>query len=181
MLAFFIRDGQVICDNRETKSETVAEDGFSQEVGNVKVTVHMDGGTRRRKASRRKRRPVVEPAPLPAIPVIYDEEFDTPQPAAPKPPTTTAATPTSASANSPCRLPVASLDDDDGFDLPMPMSPNPPPKAAPTPLPRPQPGPPKVPETKTPRDPNACPSCGRKIPGRAGVTLYDLRSDVLKT
>ena len=110
-LRFFVRDGGVVCDDREAGEEAVAGDGFSREVGNVTVTVRTaeDGGSLPARRPRARRR----------------DEDDTPEsPAEPAP------------------LPPAS---------------------GPPPLPR------KPAIKPTARDPNACPSCNRVIPGRAGA------------
>jgi hypothetical protein len=70
-LRFFVRDGEVICDDREAGDETVAGDGFSREVGNVTVTVRTSGEPA---APEPRRRPVARPVsktaapPTPAVP-----------------------------------------------------------------------------------------------------------------
>lgn len=120
-LRFFVRDGEVICDDHETGDEAVAEDGFAREVGNVTVTVRTSG-----EPAAPRRRPVARPASQPA---------------------------------------ALSLDDDDGFSPPLPAA------SSPAPSPRPAPAVPAMkPAIKpTTKDPAACPSCGRVVPGASGA------------
>jgi len=140
-LRYFIRNGTVIREDAPTRTETVVGEGDTLEVGNVTVTV--------RTGSSPSPRPTLRPtAPPPARP--------------PSPP------PVRAEAPKPTPM---SLDDDDGgFGMPMPMSPAAPaapPKAAPPPAAA-SPKPAASKPVAGPRDPNACPGCGKIIPGRPG-------------
>jgi Mg-chelatase subunit ChlD len=165
-LRYFIRSGQVVCEDTPNRAETVVNNGDSKEVGNVTVTVRT--GSSAVPAGTSAPRTTAAP-PLPRVPV---------------PPT------------SPKELKPLGLDPFDDDPLPPPAPPQPTPKAsprpsaAPTPLtaspkpplptgsgkpPVPPPAPPKPvsppPAAKPasgPRDPEACPSCGRKNPGRPG-------------
>jgi hypothetical protein len=175
-LRFFVRDGQVICDDRVNKCEIVAEDDYSQEVGNVTVTVHLDRGTGRRKKRSHISRPVAKPVPMPATPPREDDDdwFDLPMPVSPTPsppPRPSVATP-----------PVSPPPPQPRQATPPVTPPPPPPRSVvkvpkePTPsLPPPVPIPSKstvpgeTPKTKLTKDPDACPSCGRKNPGRRGA------------
>lgn len=122
-LRYFIRNGQVICEDSPTRTEVVAADGDAREVGNVRLTVRT--GTS-------------------AAPVA-------------------ASTPV-RSAPAPKRAPEpATISDDD----PLPRAVSPPKPIAP---PRPTaPAPVKAAAPSGPRDPDACPGCGRKNPGRPGA------------
>ncbi|AWM41236.1 hypothetical protein GobsT_01470 [Gemmata obscuriglobus] len=160
-LRYFIRDGRVICTDVPAREEAEVTNGDTREVGNVTVVVRTGSGAR----------PPAPPAPRPAAPPIPKAK------PAPKP---------------------LDLDEDDGLPLPMPASPPPaapraatpfapppvPPRPSAPPLagrpPAPQsptarppvapvPTPPAAPAPKPPtRDPDACPVCGRKNPGRPG-------------
>ena len=159
-MRFFIRDGQVVCDDRAKKSETAATDGFVREIGNVTVTVRMSSGSSR--PVEHRHRPAVRPASKPAATVYDDEEvFDLPTPTPPPSPVAPSPTPL-----------ATSYEEVDGSDLPMPLTPSPPPDPVPPPSLPPPPVP--VPVEVTPivkpaiQDPNACPWCGRAILGRPG-------------
>jgi len=82
---FFVRDGRVICDDRESGTETAVGDGFEMDVGRVTVTVRTAGGeptvvVRRKRSKARpideendeKPLPVAEivPPPVPVKPAI---------------------------------------------------------------------------------------------------------------
>ncbi|MBA4186798.1 MAG: hypothetical protein C0467_02145 [Planctomycetaceae bacterium] len=128
-LRYFIRNGQVICEDSPTRTESVASDGDAREIGNVRLTVRT--GTS-------------------AVPVA------TPARPAPAPVPNRGLTP-------PARQEVKSLDDD---PLPMPL----PKPVAPPPRPTaPAPAPVQAAKPSGPRDPEACPGCGRKNPGRPGA------------
>jgi Mg-chelatase subunit ChlD len=138
-LRYFIRNGQVICEDSPTRTESVVSEGDVREVGNVRLTVRT--GTS------------AAPAPMPA-----------PRPAAP---------PQAKAAPKPA--PPTREDDD---LLPMPMSPAAPPKPTAPPPPKPvasapprpaAPAPAPAAKPSGPRDPDACPGCGRKNPGRPGA------------
>jgi hypothetical protein len=170
-LRYFIRGGQVVCeDTPNNRVEAVVRNGDSREVGNVTVTVRT--GSSATPAGTTARKPSAAP-PLPRSAV----------PAPPPPP--------------PALKPL-DLDPFDDDPLPLPMSPAAPPRPAPAAAPgipprpassvppaapprppvptagtkpaspRPASPPPAAKPPAGPRDPDACPSCGRKNPGRAG-------------
>jgi Mg-chelatase subunit ChlD len=130
-LRFFVRDGQVICDDVPARTETAVGNGETREVENVTVTVRTGAS-------------VAPTPPRPVAPV---------PPAVPKPP------------------------DPDPLDfdpVPPPAAPVRPPVPTtgarpPLPAPRPVmvPAPAAAPVVGT-GDPAACPTCGRKNPGRPG-------------
>jgi hypothetical protein len=130
-LRYFIRNGQVICEDAPTRTENVAANGDVREVGNVTVTVRT-GTSTGPVATPQATKPPALPPPIPAKkPEMLDlgpsplDEEPLSAPAAPVP----VATPQAAK-------PLA------------------PPAAKPA---------------AGPRDPDACPGCGRKNPGRPGA------------
>jgi hypothetical protein len=165
-LRYWIRDGQVYCEDVPARRESAAADGDTRAAGNVTVVVRtaLGGG-------------VARVADAPRAPASVP-------PAAPQPAPQVA--PVAAPAGAPAK---PSDDNDDG--MPMPMAPPaparakvasildielgaPPVPAKPTsaPAPRVPPKPPvPAPQAKpqAASDPEACPSCGRKVPGRPGA------------
>jgi hypothetical protein len=139
-LRYFIRDGKVICTDVPSRSEEVVRDGDTREAGNVTVTVRTGSG-----AAPPKAKPRVAKAPP-------------------------------AKKSEPAELPgMLELDD----DLPVASSAKPqaavarPPATPPRP-PAPTGARPTVPAIKpaiapAARDPDACPGCGRKVPGKPGT------------
>ncbi|MCS6866575.1 MAG: VWA domain-containing protein [Gemmataceae bacterium] len=154
-LRFFLRDGQVICDELTQGREVVASDGFQKEVGTLTVCVRTGQAAAHTTVARQQ--------PAKGVPVA------------------TAARSESA--------------DDDGFELPLPVTPSrssavpasaapvPPRTTSPvatstaqgSPLPEKtaQPVKPAIPKIQpaikpTVKNPNACPGCGRVIPGAPG-------------
>jgi hypothetical protein len=126
-LRFFVRDGQVICDEVAMRRESTVGEGFSKEVGNVTVTVHTSSAT-----------PTPTPArPAPAAPrhTTNDDDFDLPMPVRPT---------TAPPAPKPAVAPL-SLDDD-----PLPPAKPPAAKPAPTPAAPPAPRPPAPAKPPTP-------------------------------
>ncbi len=71
-LRYFVRDGQVICDDTERKRETVVADGHSKEVGNLTVTVRTGASTTAPPAARS----VPTRATEKAAPVSADDDDD---------------------------------------------------------------------------------------------------------
>jgi len=163
-LRYFVRNGQVICEDAPTRSETVVGNGDRREVGNVTLTVRT-GGLSAAPAPPPVARPVAtppKPTPKPE-PLPLDDDFDPlPMPISPPPvPASPAAPPKPAPP-----APVA------GVKPPVPpVSSAPPVPSAPKPAlnPTPAPSAPSAPKPVVgPRDPDACPGCGRKNPGRPG-------------
>ena len=172
-MRFFIRDGVVICDDRVEECETAAADGFTREIGNVTVTVRMSGTAA---PTSHRRRPVARPISKPSATSFDDDDgFDLPMSLSPSPPPTTIPPPLPA---------AASYDEDEGFDFSAPVSPSPPPapippaaraqvpvsvSSIPTPAtPQAVPVEATLPVKPAIKDPDACPWCGRMIPGRVG-------------
>jgi hypothetical protein len=157
-LRFFVRDGKVICDDPVSGRESAVSDGFEKEVGTLSVTVRTGSGAAPAQPPRREK-----PAPAKVRPAKPVKEA----------------------------APLSLDDDDDGFDLPMPPPPPATPQAAkPAPAPPKPPVPtgarPPVPQAKPPaltpaippvtpaikstaKNPDACPGCGRVIPGKPGA------------
>ena len=165
-LRFFVRDGNVICDDPVMKRESAAADGFSKEVGNVTVTVRTGSVTQPHAASQAPAKPhAATPSRAPSR-VVADDDDNLPMPMSPP----------AKPANQPAPL---SLDD----DVPLPPPPPPPasiakpvaPMAKPAAPPKPQPvaTKPPVPVAAKPaaapavaRSPDACPGCGRVNAGK---------------
>jgi len=106
---YFIRNGQVICNDVVGRSESVATNGDTRAAGSVTVVVRT-GNTPLAAGSATPARPV--PPPRPALP------------APPAPPAASPAKPQVAPAPAPAQSKPAQPDYDDG--LPMPMGPPPP-------------------------------------------------------
>ena len=146
-LRYFIRNGKVVCNDVPSRSESVVKDGDTREAGNVTVVVRTGSGTA--PSSRRAAPPPrakAKPAPEPLE--LEDDGLPLPVPASPPPP------PPRPAAPAPARPPL--------------------PGAAASAAP-PRPAAPAAPASAPPaikpaaRDPDACPSCGRKNPGRPGT------------
>ncbi|MCE9565108.1 MAG: hypothetical protein K8U57_24010 [Planctomycetes bacterium] len=95
-LRFFIRDGEVVCDNPVMKREIAVSDGFTKEVGNVTVIVHT--GTNSLAAPATRPAPCLRAKPMPSR-ISSENDFDpfpvavnAPQPTTPQP-VATPATP----------------------------------------------------------------------------------------
>jgi len=176
-LRFFVRDGQVICDDTVMKRENPAADGFSKEVGNVTVTVRTGTGAT-----------VAPPAPPPPPAVrvtpsrvVADDDYDSlplPMPLSPPPaPAAVAPKPAPPVAQTAMKPPAPSASVASTV-RPEPKPPAPPkPVAPPAPVatkpPAPNVGtaPPARPEPKSPaptgaKHPDACPGCGRVNAGK---------------
>ena len=158
-LRFFVRDGNVICDDAVMKREGAVLEGFSKEVGNVTVTVRTGSGATTAMP--------LPPPPPPSPPVATkakpsrvtadDDDYDSlPMPISPPPPV----------KPEPARHAAAplSLDDDEPRPVKKPKPVAPP---APTPPARPKAKPPApAPVPAAAKDPNACPSCGHVNAGK---------------
>ncbi|MBA4064716.1 MAG: hypothetical protein C0501_13575 [Isosphaera sp.] len=182
-LRYFVRNNQVVCEDAPTRTEATVGDGDAREVGNVTVVVRTGTGVAASAPVRRPAPPrLPPPAPAPeAAPVevlpVDDDPFPIP-----------AGTPTAR----PAAKPLA-FDDDLPAPIPPPR-PAPPPRPPvptagarpplppagarpPVPAPPPPPKAPAVPPRAAgPRDPDACPTCARKNPGRPG-TRYCMLCD----
>ncbi len=158
-LRFFVRDGQVICDDAVNGREAAVSDGYEKEVGTLTVTVRTGSGT----AAPTAPPPRPTPAARPTKPLDDDDGFDLPMPVAPKPPVPqpkqTPATPQAAPTPKP--QPQAA----------QPPAPPKPPAAPPPRPPVPKPAlPAGTPNIKsTAKNPDACPTCGRVVSGKPGA------------
>jgi hypothetical protein len=166
-LRYYIRSGQVVCEDTPSRAETVVNNGDSKEVGNVTVTVRT--GSSSAPAGIATPRPTAAP-PLPRVAVpatppkelkplgldpFDDDPLPVPMPppvASPRPAPTTSPR-SSASASPPTAAPKPPVPTGSTKPLAPPKPVSPPPAAKPA---------------AGPRDPEACPSCGRKNPGRPG-------------
>lgn len=166
-LRFFVRDGQVICTDTATGRESAVGDGFAKEVGTLTVTVRTGSGAAAPPAPAAAPKPKVPPKPK-AMSLDDDDGFDLPMPVSK--PAAPAPVPVAAKPPAP---PVA-------VPPPMPAKPPAPPVAKPPaavpakppapPPPRPVVIPPVAPAIKsTAKNPDACPGCGRVIPGKPGA------------
>ena len=198
---YFVRDGQVVCDDPIMGRESAVADGFAKEVGNVTVTVRT--GSSVAPPAPPPSRPVPPPRPTakkPAMTLDDDDGFDLPMPVAsssrpampPIPPPKPAAAPPPAAPKPPVPSKPAMPAVGSKPTLPaMPPKPPVPSKPAMPPVgsmpPKPpvpsKPAmppvapPPAAPAIKpTARDPNACPSCGRVVAGKPG-TRYCMMCD----
>jgi hypothetical protein len=162
-LRYFIRSGRVVCEDTPNRSEAIVRNGDARQVGNVTVTVRT--GSKEKPAESTNAKPSTAPpvrqsvasAPAPAAlkPLGVDPLDDDPLPLPLSQLPTPATRPASATPPLPPRPPV----------------PNAAAKAAAPPIaaPRPTAPPPVAPKPPAgPRDPDACPSCGRKNHGRSG-------------
>lgn len=170
-LRYFIRGGKVVCEDTPNRVEEFVREGDSREVGNVTVTVRTGStaapsGTvpsRRTAAPALKRSTVtVSPPPAPK-PLGLDPFEDDPLPV-PMPPPATPPRPTPVDAPVIQSRPVVTAAPP---RPPVPASGSKPPVPPSTP-PRPASPPPAAKPAAGPRDPDACPSCGRKNPGKPG-------------
>ena len=190
-LRYFIRGGQVVCEDAPNRSESMVRNGDTREVGNVTVTVRTGSGS----APASSPRPTTAP-PAPRPPAAHKTTAPVPGPAALKPldldpldddpfPIPMSATtsqrpaPTPAAGVSPAApprpAPVPPAPPRPTSSAPPAAPPRPPapaggvkPPAPPTSAPRPVSPPPAAKPPTGPRDPDACPTCGRKNPGRPG-------------
>ncbi len=172
-LRFFVRDGAVICDDAVVGRETAVGDGFAKEVGTLTVTVRTGSGAAAPPAPppRPKKQPAKQAAPLS---LDEDDGFDLPMPVtANLPPAQAVPPPVPPRPMSPKPpAPVASPTASKPATPPAPPARPPVPSAAAKPpvptAPKPV-VPPVVPAIKsTAKNPDACPSCGRVIPGKPG-------------
>lgn len=151
-LRYFIRNGQILCEDVSSRTTETVGTGDSRSVGNVTVTVHTGTSSA----------PVVQP-PLPRATVST-------RPLAPSPsPSRSTETPPLLDLD-PIEPPSAPRSN----PVPPPRPPVPssntpaPPRPASAASPRPASPPSSPTPSAKPRDPEACPVCGRKNPGRPG-------------
>jgi hypothetical protein len=178
-LRYFIRDGKVICNDVPSREEEVVSDGDTRDAGNVTVVVRTGTGAESPSTSRRPAPPPIpkskaKPAPKKAkheleevedLPEMLElgEEGDR---SLPTPATPQLAKPQAASAPTPSAPPLRP---------PVPLAGRPPVPTTPAAPPRPTSPPPPAAPAAAPaikpaaRDPDACPSCGRKNAGRPGT------------
>jgi hypothetical protein len=175
-LRFFVRNGQVICEDVPTRTEVFVDNGYSRTVGTVTVTVRTGGTAEPTK-------PVATVPP--AVPMKSVASPSPPKPpASPQPTDADDGLPMPVSPSPPARPKVASILDDGGLlpatAPPIVKPPVPAPGAVKPPVPAPGAVKPPVPgAAKPPSTPNApdmpkptgeaCPTCGRVSPGRPGA------------
>jgi hypothetical protein len=187
-LRYWVRDGKVYCEDVPARRESVASAGDTRAAGNVTVVVRTsaEAGAGVPRSPAPAARPVQPAPPLPAQPApapavvpaaakapAPDHDDGMPLPMGPPPPP---------------RPKVASILDVDAgapqspakpAPAPRPPAPAKPPVPAAARPPAPAPAPPKssappTPQPKPPAasapvgEPDGCPSCGRKVPGKPG-------------
>jgi Mg-chelatase subunit ChlD len=160
-MRFFVRDGRVICDDLTAGRESAVGDGFEKEVGTLTVTVRTGSGGSPAPAPERRERPIAKPKKEAAPLSLDDDDFNLPMPAPSAAPAAPPARPAPANpprpASTPPKPPVPS-----GTRPPVPPSPK-------SPAPKPV-IPPVAPAIKsTAKNPDACPGCGRAVPGKPGT------------
>jgi hypothetical protein len=188
-LRYWVRDGQVLCEDVPTHREARAADGDTRGVGGVTVIVHTASGPR--PTAPVPARPG-NPVPLPTAPAPVLSPPPVPPPArAPVPAKRTEPDDDGMSMPfgppPPPRPSAASILDQDDYRAPARPVPSKPAAPAPAPAgaaakpapPAPRPPIPSAPAPKPPAppqpsaakgaDPDACPSCGRKTAGKPGT------------
>jgi hypothetical protein len=172
-LRFFVRNSQVICDDAVMKRETPVAEGFSKEVGNVTVTVRTGSGSPTAPTGNLTVAARPEPKAAPAK-ASADDDYDLlpmpmspPPPAKPEPPKP--PTPPKQEAAKPqaavAKPPAPPAPPKPAAPPPKPAAP-PAPVAAKPPAPVPAPAPAAAPKPAAPRNPDACPGCGRVVSGK---------------
>ncbi len=152
-LRFFLRDGQVICDELIQGRELVAHDGFQKEVGTLTIRVRTGHAAASAQAPTPQVAKAASAGPAKRAAPIDDDGFDLPMPVTkanshPVP----AASPTTSRTTAPAATTTTKG--------------SPPGKSTPPaipPIPRIQPA-----IKPTVKNPNACPGCGRVIAGVPG-------------
>ena len=197
-LKYWVRDGKVYCEDAPTRRESHVGEGDTRTAGGVTVVVRT-GGAPAPAAPKappalppKASAPPVPPPPPPPVPVAPPPVASAPPkppvpPPAPKPPVDDYddGLPMPMSPPPPARAATKSVLDLDGeYSAPAPpkppaaptaSAPKPPVSAASAPkppVPRPAaPAPPKPTASAPPKagEPDACPSCGRKSPGKPGA------------
>jgi Mg-chelatase subunit ChlD len=157
-MRFFVRDGRVICDDLTAGRESAVGDGFEKEVGTLTVTVRTGSGASQPPIPERRERPAAKPKKEATLLSLDDDDFNLPMPA-------TSTSPAPPARPAPPRHPA-----------PPPRPASPPPKppvpsgARPPVPPTPAAKPPVAPAIKsTAKNPDACPGCGRAVPGKPGT------------
>ncbi len=167
-LRYFVRNGQVICEDVPARSEAVVGDGDRREIGNVTLTVRTAMTTAPVPPATTRTAPVTPPRPTPKpdpLPLDDDDGLPLPVPksAAPKP---APVSPPVAPPVLPKPVPSAPVAGAKPLAPPVPSAPKP--TLNPTPAPSASSVPSASKPVVGPRDPDACPGCGRKNPGRPG-------------
>jgi hypothetical protein len=188
-LRYFVRNGAVICEDAPSRSETVVGNGDTRTIGAVTLTVRTGAGlpASPRPAPKlaelappplsaplapaepvQRPAPVARPAPAPPTPA----PAAAPKPAVPAPAATAPPKPAAVSApTAPPKPPVPSMRPPVPASIKPPAPVAPPKPAAATPKPPAPTAAPAASEAAARKtaDPDACPSCGRKAPGRPGA------------
>lgn len=180
-LRYFVRDGRVVCEDAPSRSEAIAGNGATRTLGTLTLIVHTGGGeaapVRTRPSSNVLPRPTraIPAAPATAAPVAAppaSPPVAKPLPAAKPPEASPRPAPAARPVVPPPPKPVpAATPPAPAASIPAPPRPpiggKPPvPTAAPKAV-SPRPLAPEVSAAKT-TAPEACPTCGRKAPGRPG-------------
>lgn len=169
-LRYFLRDGQVICEDTVMKRETIVADGNAKEVGNVTVTVRMGGGAGSPAATATPTRTLPHSPPrsvshssgsvgLGSGPLPLDDD---PEPLPLPSGSVTATSPKSVAPSASSRPVTSSIPIAASKPAlpPVPTKPPPPGATRATPPTLPPAGPrPTAPPG--PKHPDACPGCGR--------------------
>ena len=172
-LRFFLRDGQVICDDATMKRENAVGNGYAKEVGNVTVTVRTGSGAAAPTVQpSAPTLPPPKPGPsAPTKPPILEDDFDfapvakgaPPVAKSPPPPPTPVAAPTVPSAGSRPTVPPVPVPPPPAAKPPVPAAavsrpapPVPPKPAAPV-VPPSKPSAPPVPSATKPSVPVSAP------------------------
>ena len=195
-LRYWIRDGKVHCEEVPTKREAAVADGDTRTAGNVTVVVRTGGAANAPPLAASRAPAMPPPLPVPAkppaappvpppIPAPAPVAKASPVPSKPAEPDYDDGLPMPMGPPPPARPKATSiLDIDDGPARPAapkppappapaarsaaPPAPKPPVPTAPKPAAPPAPKPPAPAGGPKPGDPDACPTCGRKSPGRPG-------------
>jgi hypothetical protein len=144
-LRFWLRDGQVMCEDATTRTEAAVGDGTTRAAGGVTVVVRTGSGTA-------PAAPATPPRPAAPARRPADDDDLLPLPMEPAP-----ARPAAESKSSP-RRPAPSEEDD-----PLPLPPLPAAPKVPAPVPARKPA---IAGQAKPGE--GCPQCGRKVPGEVG-------------
>jgi hypothetical protein len=190
-LRYFVRDGRVVCEDVPARTETTVGDGDVRTAGTVTLTVRTGtasapGDTAPRRPAAPPPRPEPEPVPArpeaakpaapppPAAMPVPDFDDGLPMPIGPPPP----PRPKAASILDADPVPAARGSRGSGAGGSSPPAPPRPPVPAPATAAAKPPAPPRPPAPAAPppnpaaakpaADAGACPTCGRKSPGRPG-------------
>ena len=180
-LRYFIRNGQVVCEDAVLKRESFVTDGSTRQVGTITVTVRMGGGATAKAvpASVGSAPPRATTPPPPTRSVGMEagslplDDEPLPSDTVPKRPPRSAQSPPPPGSPAPperSRPATPSIPASAAKPAPPPVPTKPPPlgNSRPTPPTLPPPEPRAKPSAVTPKHPDACPGCGRINSGIKG-------------